>query len=370
MTTPRKVTQSDVARAAKVSQGVVSCVLSGRSSDTLSVGDETRRRVLAVANELGYRVRSSVRREDSAAASRKQVLLVTPAPHRGASSAVKDSAVSVSYRSFMEHSVTEIGAHLSEHGVGLSIHQLTSEKGLMQWLTESDVCAVIWHTSVGDGSLLGWVAARYPLVVVNQAGQSTQLLDGVSINQALNVRLPMDHLWESGHRKIAYFGQVPGNLVFEERLSAYRGFVCAKNIHNYEEFQAIPDEQLRPAAEKVQMILDTWESLGEGAPTAIVLGDVFALLLLGAAQARGIRIPEDLSVVGIDNVDACDYVSPRLTSVAQCFPALCESVVERLMRRIQNPDSPTQFVAIAPYLVERDSVRKFSQSEVEAIIDN
>jgi|GEM_PF-64875 len=350
--TPRKnVTQAEIALQAKVSTAAVSAVLSGNDSGTLKVSAGTRKRILAIAEELGYvaRVPSSRR---GAKVRRKSILLVKELANR----VTNEPWVEHAYDSLLGKIAETLGSELNRLGYNLSIYHLNHEKqDLVQWLAGSDVCGVVWHASLQHEGLQ-WVAANYPLVGLNRFWKSTTRFDTVSVNQGMNIVLAAEYLWSLGHRKIATFGHLATNSLTIVRLAAYREFVRSRGIRDYEEFQCIPDDAAIPAMEKARQILDTWQALGTEAPTAIIMGDVFALPILNLARERGIAIPQDLSIVGVDNTPIAALMEPQLTSIDQPFEEMCRTAISLLLERIADPQRSSRFVQIAPTLVERHSV--------------
>lgn len=352
---PQKpITQAQIAREAGVSPAVVSVVLSGTESSTLSVSADTRLRVLTIADQLGYVARSTHQRKRDLSPRRKNVLFVSDVQISGTNYGWVEQA----YESLMGKVASTTGKELNRRGVGFSVYYLNEEShDLIQWLAESDISGVIWNASEQNSVLMNWIAARYPFVSLNRSWKSTLKFDTVSVNQEMNIVLGVDHLISLGHQKIATFGQVPGNSVFERRIFEYRSLTRQRGLRDYSEFQQLPDEPHGVAAEKVAAILDTWESLGAEAPTAIILSDVFALPLLGAARDRGISVPDELSVIGIDNTPPCALLTPPLTSIEEPFEEICLVAVELLHLRMQNPERRAQSVQIAPELIIRGSVK-------------
>jgi len=355
------VTQLEIARKAGVSQAAVSAILSG--SGTVAVSDETRASILAIAEQLGYVARKSSAKVDSTAKRKPTVLIVE---NEASSASTNETWLADAYRSFMGKILETSGSYLQRRGIGLTVLHLSESQSLTQWLADSDVIGVLWHASDSDSALLHWVASRFPLVMMNREWRAAVPFDSVSVDQEQNILLATEHLWSRGHRRIATFGHNPSRSIYRRRMAAYRQFIEEKGLRNYTEFQQIPDDLDMPALKKVEAILDTWTRLGGEAPTAIVTSDVFALPLLREAQRRGISIPDDLSVVGIDNTAPCTFVHPALTSMEGCFEEMCRVAVDLLLRRKANGDVPAQTVQIAPRLVKRDSVRILSTETNQA----
>lgn len=353
----KKVTQSAIARKAGISQAAVSSILSG--STNLNVSEETQARVLELAESLGYVKRRGEARTVSAKEDLRHVIIVES---EVASKKTNQPWVEAAYQTFMGRLFTSSSLYLQETGGTLSVFHLGERQRLTEWLVDSGVDGVLWHAGDSDSALLYWVATRFPLVLLNRDWRSSALFDSVSVDQEKNVLLPAEHLWESGHRRIAYFGHTEGSI-FRRRLAAYRQFVGEKGIRNYTEFQEISDSVEIPAIVKVQAIIETWKRLGKEAPTAFITSDVFALLLLAEARREGISVPGDLSVIGIDNTVACDLVEPSLTSMEAPLEEMCRVAVDLLARRKSQPGAPSQTVAIAPQLKVRGSACSLSSQK-------
>lgn len=360
----KSVTQVQIAREAKVTPAVVSVVLSGAIDSTLQVSPETRQQVLRIAEKLGYvrkkQSTGNTPRRSSVPRSQKRIALVVQTSWWDV---VKEQDWLVStYESLMGQVFSATSFHLHKEGYGLSVFNLgDAPHRLTEWLAESDVEGVLWHASDKHSELLYWVASRFPLVLLNREWTSSVPVDAAIIDQEKNIQLAIGHLYERGHRRIAVFGHGPAGNMFRRRMSAYHWFVSEHGLRDYVEFQQISDAPEIDAATKVGEILRTWRALRKDAPTALITGDIFALPLLREARKSGIVIPDDLSVIGIDNTAACEVVEPRLTSVAEPFGEVCRVAVDLLLRRGAQPDAFSQTIQIAPRLIQRDSVRSLNQ---------
>jgi len=354
----KTVTQAHIALRAGVSQSAVSAILAG--SNSRNVSSDTRARVLALAEELGYLTRKSSSPGDSDT-HRRNVLIVES--HTSSSRRTNEEWVEIAYQGFTGKILTSSGEYLQQQGVGFSVFQFKdSEKNsLTQWLADSDIAGVLWHAEDSDSALLHWVASRFPLVLLNRDWQSSIPFDSVGISQEQNILLAAEHLWAQGHRRIATFGHQPGNPLCRRRMAAYTQFVEERGLRNYREFQEISDAPHVPAIEKVTAILETWSRLGSEAPTALITGDVFALPLLQKAQTLGISIPADLSVIGFDNTAPCSFVTPALTSIEEPLEEMCRIAVDLLLRRIADHSAASVAVQICPHLVIRHSVHDLLQ---------
>ncbi len=95
---------------------------------------------------------------------------------------------------------------------------------------------------------------------------------------------------------------------------------------------------------------------GDDVPTAIFAGnDMIALGVLRAAFEHGIRVPDELSVVGFDDIEVSRYLYPALTTVGQSVGQLGERAARRLLERIRNPALGAEHQRVEPALVLRES---------------
>lgn len=341
----RGVTQADIAKAVGVSQAVVSDVLSGAMRITVS--PETRSRVLGTASELGY-----VAKRKPVQAPPSEVLLVESPPP----AAINEPWLDAAYRALMGDIVVSCQRQLAGADYGLKLTSASGDEALTQRLSRADFAGVLWHAGDADRGLLEWVAARHPLVLLNRTPRGIANFDCVSVDQERNVLVAADHLWQRGHRRIAFFGNTPGSGMHARRRAAYRQFAQEQGVRVYDEFLALPDRPEVPAADKAAAMLRLIAELGDEAPTALITADVFALPLLQQAEAAGLAVPRQLSVIGIDDTAACPYARPALSSLAQPFAAMARTGVDLLLRRIADPASPGQVVQVGPQLIARASV--------------
>lgn len=84
-----------------------------------------------------------------------------------------------------------------------------------------------------------------------------------------------------------------------------------------------------------------------------------ALGLINAASQDGTKIPQDLSIIGYDDIHLTKYITPSLTTIHQPKHQLGKTAVDTLLSRLENPDAPQQVIQLEPTLVERHSVSKY-----------
>ena len=336
----RKVTQAMIAREAGVSQTLVSLVLSSAASPE-RVAEETRRRIIEVAQRLGYATRSGGGRQ-------KAFALILPVVSRAEQ---LGNSIYAAIDDFYARTQSYVAEAAYRKGYSLMVRFYEHPTELTHWLTEWDVDGVLWHAS--DEKLLEWIAERYPTAQLH-LGPITAATDIVTASQEEIPLVALRYLYARGHRRICF---VPGpgwGKVAKIRAEAFRDAANAKGLPLYELFlgEGMPSS----SQEIVTHCLRLLELPKEERPTVFVLGDPFALVLAKEVQQRGLSIPGDVSIVGIDNLSAGALYNPAITSIDVCQREVSETAVAMLVERIANPDKRFQKIYISPNIIERNSV--------------
>jgi LacI family transcriptional regulator len=161
----------------------------------------------------------------------------------------------------------------------------------------------------------------------------------------------MKHLLDLGHRRV---GQITGPLGWvatEDRRRGYRAALAAAGILPDPTLEREAEPEIDPGRAAAEQLLDLSEP-----PTAIfAFNDNIAIGAIQAARARGLRVPEDLSVVGFDDVEHATIVTPALTTVRQPLAEMGRTGVSLLMRLLEGKSFETLHVELATRLVVRDS---------------
>ena len=92
-----------------------------------------------------------------------------------------------------------------------------------------------------------------------------------------------------------------------------------------------------------------------------VINDLMALGAMNALRAQGVRIPEDISIIGFDNILYSSTFEPALTTIAQPIAAIGQECIARLLERIHQPDKPPTHISLPVELIERSSCRRLER---------
>lgn len=339
----RPSTMKDIAAATGVSRSTVSRILNNVPL-TVPVAQETRERVMTAARDLDYRPNPLAR------------------ALRGSPTMLLGAIVRDITDPFFAGAIEAVSAAARARGYNIVLglaHARAAEAHELATILEARQCDGI--LVLGDvrnqPNLLADLRDSHVPVVAMWQGTTLDLIPGVQVDNRLGTEIAMNHLVGLGHRRIAYIG---GRLLgdIQERQAAYTS-AAAKILG-------------APPPGYVQHVANSFEA-GEAAlaallqltprPTAIVAStDVLAIGVLRAALLRGIKVPDELSVVGFDDIAMARATVPALTTIRMPMGAMAAAAITLLIGdghdntdgRADRPDRSVVRV-FPPSLVERGS---------------
>jgi LacI family transcriptional regulator len=326
------VTIRDVAAQAGVSVATVSKVLNQR----YGVSADTFARVQAVINELGYEaslVAQSLRNH------RTNVIGILVADLEPFSTELLKGAGDAIRGTGFELVVYSAGGRTSDH-VGWERRYLSRLSG-----TLVDGAVLVTPTVVD-------VQYGAPVVAVDpHTGPSD--LPTVDSDNLRGARLATEHLLGLGHRRIAMLAGRPDLQSAQLREQGYREALKAAGVPVDEALIQLgaydPEVSVKPARE----LLGSPER-----PSAVFAGnDLSAIATIEVARELGLRVPEDLSIVGFDNIPESVLCAPPLTTVEQPIRTMGQRAIEMLVRLIRGEAPQETHITLATRLVVRQSTR-------------
>ncbi|ATO12700.1 LacI family transcriptional regulator [Micromonospora sp. WMMA2032] len=329
-----KVTIATIARLAGVSVPTVSRVVNGRSD----VSPQTRERIEQLLARHGYR-----RRPPSMRASSGLIDLVFND---------LDSPWAVE----IIRGVEDV-AHAAGIGTVVSaIHRRTSSA--RQWLHNLRVRStegVIFVTSTLEAPLQAELSRlNLPVVIVDPAGVPPQEAPAIGATNWVGSLRATEYLLGLGHRRIGFIGGPAHLMCSRARLDGYRAALEAAGL-------GVDDELIRPGnfyheagftgGERLLALPDP--------PTAIfAASDQMALGAYEAVRRRGLRVPDDVSVVGFDDLPEARWCSPPLTTVRQPLAEMGMLAARTVLRLARGERTESRRVELTTELVVRDSAAR------------
>lgn len=330
----------DVAKAAGVSKATVSRVISGSA---------------VVSPEVTKRVRQAMKWLDYQPNSVAQSL----ATRRSNAIGMVVGVLGGPYFGMMMEAVEETIERCGMHLIVVSDHQQRQrEREAMEFLIQRRCDGLVVHADALDDAELVQICqgTSTPIVFINRC---VEALGGRCIyhDDTLGGRLAVRYLAAHGHRCI---GCIAGPLPLHEsreRLAGYRSAMAEAGFDVKQEWVVESDFQFAGGARAIDALLDRSPEL-----TAVfVHNDQMAAGVLDACRTRGLDLPQDLSVIGFDDVEWTPYLNPRLTTVRQPVRAIsvaAGTLVLRLLGRV--PVDSELVTCFKPELIERESVSELA----------
>jgi len=330
----RPPTIYDVAKAAGVSISTVSRVINTNPH----VSDPTRERIQDTIDRLGFVPKAEARARAMRGFSRIGVL--TPfftAPAfvqrlRG----VSEGLLSTPYK--------------------LTIFTVESLEHLNHYLATLPFTAhldglILLSLRVNDQSAAKLKQHDLETVLIEYPRQD---LNTVEIDDFAGGEMAANYLADKGHQRFGFIGDTTdlgeyAILPISQRLQGFQNTLLKRNLSLPQEFVCMADYGVKNAEEKIEPILKHAHL-----PTAIFAAtDLQALGVVNKARALGLRVPEDVAVLGFDDLDISDYVG--LSTIRQSLEESGRLAVEILLSRIKDPDRPLRHVRLPLKIIERQT---------------
>jgi LacI family transcriptional regulator len=329
-----RITIREVADEAGVSIATVSRVLNGRGD----VAPETRELVSRVIQERGYSANRSARGLSAGRTGLVGLLVPLVFPTYFA------SIVSGASEALYEHDLRVV-LSLTGHEHDREVSLLDR---LMHGLTDGALVVLPEESSEELADLLD---DGYNFVVVDPRLPLDERIPSVSAQHTSGATQAMRHLLGLGHRRIAAITGPNGWVATEDRRRGYHAALAAAGILPDPALEIESNFEIAGGADATDRLLDLPEP-----PTAIfAFNDNLAIGALQTARARGVRVPQDLSVVGFDDSEHATIVSPALTTVRQPLAEMGRTAVSLLTRLLERQRFETLHLELATRLVIRAS---------------
>ncbi|WP_184718720.1 LacI family DNA-binding transcriptional regulator [Caulobacter sp.] len=322
---PRRATLKEVAKAAGVSLASASYAINGAGS----VGEATREHILKVAAQLGYRPNQSAKAMKTGRTGAIGLIVpdLTNPFFPSLAQVVIQAARTAGYSVFLTD--TEGSPEAEQQAVGLMV--------------DHGVDGVIWFP-IADDSPVGRLIEGVPTVVLDR---NLPAYDVIQADYADGGRLAAEHLIAAGHVNI---GVISGPYAASSARQRAEGAIATvrEKANLTWHVQNAFSLDLEPA---VAAALETRQA------TAVIAGaDLIAIGAMRHIRSMGLSVPEDVSVIGFDDIPWAQLHTPALTTIDMPVEDMAAAAVETLVRRITNRSEPRRRVVFNVELVARESV--------------
>jgi DNA-binding LacI/PurR family transcriptional regulator len=318
-------TLKDVALKAKVSPMAVSLALRGKKG----VGDQTRKRIMEIADRLNYR-------PNLAARSLVQVKTGLVGILTAGYDQPGQPYDSMRELYHLSHNILsqKIIKGLSEHGlqviIAMSHNSPADDRKCMESLADRRVDGLVLLSGDLQVSADVYNQLKMPCVIVDNEKDGLHA-DTIRVDRSFGLYAATSHLLKLGHRRILLILDQCQNRNMSERLDGYKRAMADHDCPLFPGMIVRGDQSLDSFYEITRTCLD------EKKPTAIIaLNDISCPAIYKAIKEKGLSVPGDISLIGHDDFPLASYFDPPLTTIRQPYDHMAKTIVDRLVQRIND----------------------------------
>ena len=329
------VTSIDVARLAEVSQSAVSRTFTPGAS----VAPDTRARVLEAARKLGYRPNAIA----STLSSRRSRMIAV--------------VLSNMQNQFYPVVVETLSQRLQKDGyhVLLFITETEDADELLLELMRYQVDGIVMASTHLSSHLAQQIAdARIPVVMFNRTS-SKGSISTVSSDNFGGGRAVAHFLAEGGHQRVAYLAGAEDSSTNQDRESGLRAGLAERGLHVVA--RAVGNYEFERAAQATRELFGGLVANADRPDALFVASDHMAFAAIDTLRSLGLRVPEDVSLVGFDDVPQAAWGAYSLTTIAQNAVSMIEATVRMLLQQLADDAVTRDHVVVPIRLVSRTSAR-------------
>lgn len=235
------------------------------------------------------------------------------------------------------------------------IYTSASEQASLSEITNGNsICGIIFVSQVQPRVIEECHMAHLPCILVNNyhGGITSVISDNL-----VGTREVVDYLYEKGHTEIGMITGLPEYFNSQERLLGFRERMAQHHLSVRKEWVQTGNWNFDGGVQAMEAIFESGSL-----PTAIfAANDMTALGAIDCIRRHGLSVPEDISVIGFDNISQCKYSYPPLTSVDVDTRVITLAVCDHLISEIETAKSLQYRIVIPVRIVERESVRNIKK---------
>ncbi|UOF90347.1 LacI family transcriptional regulator [Fodinisporobacter ferrooxydans] len=331
-----KPTIYDVAKEAGVSISTVSRVI----NNTGRIGEKTRKKVLEVVEQLNYH----------------------PSVVASALTGKRTCTIGLIIPDVANPFFAELSRSIEDHGRELGFNLLMcntdnnpdTEEMYLSLLKQKSVDGIIIGTTTKNYNLLRELQKEhFPIALIAQDIPEL-MLDVVTVDDFLGGYMATSHLVSLGHEKIGCILGTLARTSEKYRYQAYRQVLEENGLDFDEDFVMHTDYSMEDSKRAALELLRSPKR-----PTAVFANyDSLAIGVYQAAKELGLKIPEDISVIGFDNTILASIVDPPLTTIAQPIHEMGQQVMDLLVQEIEGRKNTKRRLVLPPELIIRNSTKQ------------
>ncbi|PLR75861.1 LacI family transcriptional regulator [Bacillus sp. V3-13] len=327
-----KVSMQSIADRLNISKNSVSQALTGKPG----VSEETRKLVLATANEMGYEYPNRRKQRETAS---KNIALIA-------------SEFAFSQKGFFGEIYLSVEKELLSKGMNLTIQSITpfarDHLILPPFIENRTVDGVLILSHISNEYIQKIIHTGIPTVLIDHHDPALTA-DAILTNNRFAAFNAIKYLHELGHTSIAFVGDTSFSPSYLERLEGYLMAFKKLGLEAKDEWMIT---SIKETPEEVEAAINALADL----PTAwFCVNDGLGFYVMSNLQKKGLQVPEDASVCNFDNGQLSKIANPRITTMDIDLEFYGKKGLQQLLWRLENPEEPHQEILLPAKLVKRES---------------
>ncbi|ODM27240.1 LacI family DNA-binding transcriptional regulator [Acetivibrio mesophilus] len=338
----KKVTMEFIANQLGITKNTVSLALRNMPG----VSEKTRNEILRTAEKYGYKYKKSNTKNNTGDSKTESICLMLS----------NDTRNSVGFFSFIQYGIESEG---KRNGLNTILYCFDDNKEFQPPVCIRDgiISGIITLGRISRKTVNSIIDLNLPLVIIDD------FFDDIRASYILTDNLSggyiaTEYLIKSGHRDIGFFGDVFASPSFFDRYMGYLKAHVQYNIPINNSFSIIDKNMSTLLHDSVDKIVDELKKIPQLPTAMFCCNDLEAISLYKAFSAMGISVPDDISIIGFDDIESSKSVSPELTTMHIYKEAMGERAVKKLIDRMNGHEYIEEKILLPVSLVERQSVKQ------------
>lgn len=338
----KKVTMEFIANELGITKNTVSLALRNMPG----VSQKTRNEILRAAEKYGYKYKKSNAKNSICDSKTESICLMLS----------NDTRNSVGFFSFIQYGIESEG---KRNGLNTILYCFDDNKEFQPPVCIRDgiISGIITLGRISRKTVNSIIDLNLPLVIIDD------FFDDIKASYILTDNLSggyiaTEYLIKSGHRDIGFLGDIFASPSFCDRYMGYLKALAQYKIPVNNSFSIIDRNMSSLLDDGIDRIIYELRKIPR-LPTALFCcNDMEAICLYKAFSAMGISVPEDISIIGFDDIESSKSVSPELTTMHIYKEAMGERAVKKLIDRMNGEEYMEEKILLPAALVERQSVKR------------
>lgn len=337
----KKVSMDDIAKKLNISKNTVSLALRGMPG----ISEQTRKLIFDAAKELGYEYKKSLKPAANKETESKNICLILS----------KNIRNTIGFYSYIQFGVE---GEAKRNNLNTILYYYDEDDENFETplcIKDGMVSGIITLGHVARNNLNTIVSYNLPVVVIDEYFDNLKL-DYVLTDNLCGGYMATEYLIKRGHRKIGFSGDIRWASSFYDRYYGYLKAMSDYSLQVNSPYNLINKGMQKLVDKDIMLVVKELKSLPDLPTAFFCCNDPEAIALYKAFEIMGIKVPDDVSIIGFDNIDSARNVSPELTTMHVEKELMGIKAVQRLVEKMQDKIGVPQKILISTTLVERQSV--------------